>query len=328
MRLYAGQPGWAEELLAGARPSITIRAGVSRELKAIPYWRELLKLKARSLVYRRQTRRWLQLLNSHPAFSEYVRNWPRFLYKIYRPYLTATLPMDARLAVLASHYQFIFERGLGPVVAQASSSGVRLAACEGKGGLPYQLVLRTVGTCLEREGEMVMQLCQGEKLLYAVAFTFAWRGESHAVSIGCMQGGKTEGTLEAIRVATRELHGLRPKQLLVTLVRQLGYQAGCAQMLMVSNRNRVVKSAVRKGRVLADYDQLWLELGAEQMADGDFRLPCAALQAPNMEAIASKKRSEARKRHELVVALADALNARLGMREAGRCALAVSPASA
>ncbi|MGZ5199942.1 MAG: DUF535 family protein, partial [Telluria sp.] len=135
MRLYTGEPGWTEQLLAGAEPSITIRSGVSRELRAVPYWRELLKLKLRSLVHQEQTRRWLELLNSHPAFSEYVRNWPRFLYKVYRPYLTATLPMEARRAMLASHYQFMFSRGLGPMLVQASASGVKLAAFDGKSGV-------------------------------------------------------------------------------------------------------------------------------------------------------------------------------------------------
>jgi uncharacterized protein VirK/YbjX len=219
--------------------------------------------------------------------------------------------MDARLAVLASHYQFVFERGLGQVIAQACAGGVTLAQFEGKTGSAYQLVLRAVGTCLEREGELVLQLCQGEQVLYAVAFTFGWRGESHAVSIGCIQGGKAEGTMDAIRHATRELHGLRPKQLLVMLVRQLGYELGCAQMLLVSNANRAVRGAMRKGRVLADYDQFWTELGAECRPDGDFHLACAPLAAPDMESIPSKKRSEARKRHELMVAVVAAVNARL-----------------
>jgi uncharacterized protein VirK/YbjX len=311
VRLHSGRPGWAEELVAGARPSITIRSGVSPDLKALAYWRELIKLKARALAHHRHTRRWLQFLNSHPAFSEYVRNWPRFVYKIYRPYLSNTLPMEARLAVLASHYQFIFERGLGQAVAQASAGGVKLAQFDGKGGAAYHLVLQAVGTCLEREGELVLQLYQGEQLLYAVAFTFGWRGESHAVSIGCIQGGKAEGTLDAIRHATRDLHGLRPKQLLVTLVRQLGYELGCAQMLLVSNANRAVRGAMRKGRVLSDYDQFWAELGAQPQPDGDFRLACAPLMAPDMESIPSKKRSEARKRHELLATLVAAVNQRL-----------------
>lgn len=323
MRLYSGAPGWAEHMVATARPSVSIRSGVSRELKPVAYWRELLKLKLRSMAHRHETRRWLQLLNSHPAFSEYVRNWPRFLYKIYRPYLSMTVSMEARIALLASHYQFVFERGLGPMLMQASATGVRLATFEGKSGLPYQIKLRAVGTCLEREGEMVLQLWQGEMMLYAVAFTFGWRGEGHAVSIGCTQGGKAEGTMDAIRAATRDLHGLRPKQMLVSLVRQLGYEFGCGRLLLVSNQNRVVKSAMRKGRVLSDYDQVWEEMGAQRMDDGDFCLPCAPLPELDLESIPSKKRSEAKKRHELMATMANSINQRMGVvRRAPALALA------
>jgi hypothetical protein len=310
MRLYSNNAEFGEKLLAEARPSITIRSGVSRELAAVPYWRELLKLKARSLVHRRHTRRWLQLLNSHPAFSEYVQNWPRFLYKIYRPYLTSTLSMEARVAALASHYQFIFQRGLGPTVARASGAGVTVASCTGKNGTAYQLRLRAVGT-YEREGDLALQLCQDGTVLYTVAFTIAWRGEGMAVSIGCIQGGKGDSTLEAIRVATRELHGARPKQMLVTLVRHLGHGFGCRDLFMVSNANRVVHSAMRQGRVRADYDQLWEELGAERQLDGDWLLRCAPLPALDLEDVPSKKRSEARKRHEMMSELAAQLTRRL-----------------
>jgi uncharacterized protein VirK/YbjX len=76
-------------------------------------------------------------------------------------------------------------------------------------------------------------------------------------------------------------------------------------MVMVSNRNRVIYKAIRNGRVLADYDQLWEELGARKRADGDWELACAKVAAPDLESIPSKKRSEARKRHEVVSRLAD-----------------------
>jgi uncharacterized protein VirK/YbjX len=311
MRLYDDQPGWAERMVAHARPSITIRSGVSPDLPTVPYWRELLKLKARAMVHREHTRCWLRLLNSHPAFSEYVQTWPRFLYKIYRPYLTATLPMAARLAALASHYQFVFQRGLGPIVAQASRIAIPLAAVEGKTGAGYQVVLRSVGT-LEREGELTLQLCEGDRPLVSVAFTFAWRGESAAVSIGCIQGANSDGTLDAIRHATRELHGLRPKQLLVTLVRQLGHAFGCERLYLVSNENRVVRGAMRAGRVRSDYNQLWCELGAERQPDGDYLLPCAALRPLDLESVASNKRAAARRRHQTMAALVAAVTARLG----------------
>ncbi|TFW33449.1 DUF535 family protein [Massilia horti] len=311
MRLYNAEPGFAERLVATAQPSITIRSGISRDLPTIPYWRELLKLKARALAHRAQTQGWLQLLNSHPTFSEYVQNYPRFLYKIYRPYLTNTLPIEARLAVLASHYQFVFQRGLGDLVSQASRGPVVIASSAGKSGERYNVKLRAIGP-LEREGELVLQLCAGDETLYSVAFTFAWRGQCQTVNIGCIQGAKGGATLEAIRHATRDLHGARPKHLLVTLVRQLGHAFGCEQLRMVSNANRVVKSAMRQGRVRSDYDQLWIELGAQLQADGDFMLPCAPVAPLDLESIPSKKRSEARKRHELVATLANDVTVRLG----------------
>ena len=310
MRLYNNDPGFAARLIAGARPTISIRSGVAGSLPALPYWRELIKLKARSLVYPGHTRRWLQLLNSHPSFSEYVQAYPRMLYKIYRPYLTTALSMEARLAVLASHYQFVFARGLDELVGQASRRPVTLARYEGKGTATYEVALRAIGP-LEREGELVLQLWRDDKLLYSVAFTFAWRGEAYALNIGCIQGARCATTRDAIRTATRELHGMRPKQLLIALTRQLGWQVGCRDLRMVSNANRVVRSALRKGRVLADYDAVWTELGAARQADGDFLLPCAPLAAPDLESIPSRKRSEARKRHEMMAAMAAALNARL-----------------
>lgn len=304
MKLYREEPGWAERLIASAAPSVTLRSAVPPHLAGFKSVRELAKIRLRALLHPRQTPRWLQLLNAHPAFSEYVRNCPRFLYKVYRPYISHALDAEARLDAIRAHYEFMFRRGLGQTLARACLGPVVLAEAEGRSGLRYQIQLRTV-TMFDREGELVLQLTQDDKALYTVAFTIAPRNGRPAVSIGCIQGGKTKDAREAIRAATRELHGIRPKQLMATLVRQLGHAYGCERMLMVSNRNRVIYKAIRNGRVLADYDQLWEEMGATVRPDGDWELDCAPVAAPNMENIPSKKRSEARKRHELVSDLAN-----------------------
>jgi uncharacterized protein len=304
MKLYREEHGWTERLIASAAPSVTLRSAVPPHLRGFKSVRELAKIQLRAVLHPRQTPQWLRLLNAHPAFSEYVRNCPRFLYKIYRPYISHVLDADARLEAIRAHYDFMFRRGLGQTLARASLGPVVLAEAAGKSGLPYQIHLRTVNM-FDREGELVLQLTQDDKALFTVAFTVAPRDGRPAVSVGCIQGGKTEDAREAIRAATRDLHGIRPKQLMATLVRQLGHDYGCERMLMVSNRNRVIYKAIRHGRVLADYDQLWDELGARKRADGDWELDCAPVAAPDLESIPSKKRSEARKRHELVSRLAN-----------------------
>jgi uncharacterized protein VirK/YbjX len=159
--------------------------------------------------------------------------------------------------------------------------------------------MRGPGT-VEREGELVLQLVCGNDLVYSVAFSFCQSGQHVAPGIGCLQGPQGDDGLARIREATRELHGLRPKNLMVRLVRQIGHDAGCEDLILVGNRNRTVNSASRKGKVHADYDALWREMGATQRTDGDFHLACENLPQPVMEDIASKKRSEAKKRHQLL----------------------------
>ena len=306
MKLYREEHGWAERMVASAAPSVTLRSALPPHLAGFKSVRELAKIRLRAVLHPRQTPRWLHLLNAHPAFSEYVRNCPRFLYKVYRPYISHALDANERLEAIRAHYDFMFRRGLRETLARASVGPVVLAEAAGKSGLPYQVQLRTVNM-FDREGELVLQLTQDDKTLYTVAFTVAPRDGRLAVSVGCIQGGKTEDAREAIRTATRELHGIRPKQLMATLVRQLGHEYGCERMVLVSNRNRVIYKAIRNGRVLADYDQLWDELGARKRGDGDWELDCAPVAAPDLDSIPSKKRSEARKRHEVVSKLADAV---------------------
>jgi uncharacterized protein VirK/YbjX len=313
MKLYRNEIGWAERLVATATPSVILRSAVPPHLSRIPFARELAKIRLRALLHWKQTPDWLELLNSHPAFSEYVRTYPKFLYKVYRPYLSHAMNPAQRLETIRAHYGFMFRRGLGQTIARASNGPVLLGEAMGKSGLAYQVQLRTVNM-FEREGELALQLVQDGKVLYTVAFAIAPRDGVPAINLGCLQGGKTEDAREAIRLATRDLHGIRPKQLMANLVQQLGHDYGCERMVMVSNRNRVIYKAIRNGRVLADYDQLWQELGARARADGDFELDCTALAAPDLENIPSKKRSEAKKRHELVRSLAAAVSVSLRAR--------------
>ena len=305
MNLLEQRDAWAALPARSANAAVTLRLGVSEHLAPIPYVRERIKLQFRAWVHGVHTRRWLDVLNSHPAFVDYVRHCPRLIQKIYRPYLTSHLDMGQRLAVLASHYRFIFRHGLGATVAQAANSGVPLGETVGKTGSRYRIVLRAVEP-MEREGELVLQLFDASTLIYSVAFTFSDVEGFGMVSIGCIQGPKGGDGRALIRNATRELHGTRPKQLLVSLVSQLGYELGCTQLRLVSNANRVVHRAMRQGRVLADYDQLWREMGSVMRCDGDFQLACAPPPALELDKICSKKRSEARKRHQLTVALAAA----------------------
>jgi len=280
--------------------------------------RETIKLSARAMLHRQAADGWLQLLNSSPLFKDLVADHPRMIYKIFRPYFSNTMGYDARLNLLSEHYRFILRQGLGPLTALASKDKVVLARVTGKGGLPYHIQLAAVEP-MEREGELVLQLVASAKpgegedqtIVYNCAFSFHQGERGMVLGVGCMQGPRGDHGLQAIKDATRELHGLRPKNMMVKLLGQIGYALGCSELRLVGNANRTVCRSVRQGKVHADYDALWQELDATVRADGDYRLPCEALAEPDLAAIASKKRSEARKRHDTLATLADAITASL-----------------
>ena len=293
---------------ASMNSPITLHCGLRAELKGFAYLRESLKLSVRALLNRRQTGPWLALLNSHPLFAQMLPACPRLVNKIYRDYFSTTLRCADRLDVLRTHYGVVIREGLAPLVARAASGPVELCRLQARFDPGYRIALRA-GALLCREGELVLQLTHDTDLVYSLAFSFLPDGDGVAIGIGCLQGAPSG--LERIRSATRELHGMRPKNLLVQMARQIGHDLGCAQLILVSNRNRVVTSATRQGKVHADYDTLWQELRADRRPDGDFNLACDALAAPLMEEIASNKRSQARKRHAMLVAAMAAMRAQL-----------------
>ncbi|MET3135005.1 uncharacterized protein VirK/YbjX [Oxalobacteraceae bacterium GrIS 1.11] len=289
---------------------ITLRSCLSETPRGMYYVRDIIKLQLRALFNRRQTSDWLHLLNSSPVLGELARACPRLIQKIYRPYFSHTMDCQARLALLSEHYRFIARHGLGPIVAQATRHPVPLAVIEGKSGAVYQIELRAINA-MEREGELILQLRCGPSVIYSTAFSFMKAEHRMSVGIGCMQGPTGADSLALVREATRDLHGLRPKNLMLRLVRQLGHDFHCQAVILVGNPNRTVRQAAKKGLVFADYDALWLEMGAHARGDGNFELACEALPAPVMEAIASKKRSEARKRHETLQGIIHAMRASL-----------------
>lgn len=291
---------WDEAaLIRRGQRTVTLASSIAPTLARLPRWREWLKIHLRALAQPGPTQRWLALLNSHPALLECVALEPTAVRKIYRPYLTATLNTEQRLAVLTSHYAFMFSHGLAAMLAQACRSGFHLAHIAGKTGIPYAVQLRAVGTC-GREGELVLQLCCAGAVVYSVAFTFSTEAGVALVSIGCVQGPRGADAMAAIKQATRELHGLRAKALLVGLVQQLGDALGCAELRLVGNANRTPGPALESGVVRADYEQLWHELGAAPRSDGDFTLPCCPLAPLVLEDVVQKRRSEARKRHQML----------------------------
>ncbi|AMO99629.1 hypothetical protein CAter10_1881 [Collimonas arenae] len=251
------------------------------------------------MTQRQVTQSWLGYWSATPARIQLAKATPRLLQKIYRPYQSLRLSdRQDRLNLLVNHYDFIFQQGLDALVLCASTAPVSLGSFIGKSGTVYDIQLASVAT-LDREGELTLMLCGDRQHLFSIAFTFHQDNLTPSIGIGCLQGPRGVDKQERVRSATRDMFGLRPKSLMVRLVREIGHAYGCKNLILVGNQNRVLFHQVRTGKVLANYDDFWQEIGATVRPDGDYQICCDKIPPPDLASIASHKRSEARRRIEL-----------------------------
>jgi uncharacterized protein VirK/YbjX len=256
------------------------------------------KLVVRGILHFRRTQRWLAYWNSTPMRVELAKAMPKLLPKIYRPYQSLRLRSRERIDVLISHYDFICLHGLEPLILTATRSPALLGSFTGKSGAAYELRL-SAASQLEREGELILQLYCDQRPLFSIAFTFYNSDASWCVGIGCLQGPKGSDAQERVRNATRDMFGLRPKALMLRLAREIGRTCGCTKAILVGNENRVLVRQIRTGKLLADYDDFWREMGALRRPDGDYQIPCDNIRLSNPMDVPSHKRSETRKRMAL-----------------------------
>ncbi|RAM62385.1 hypothetical protein RB25_04235 [Herbaspirillum rubrisubalbicans] len=253
-----------------------------------------IKLHARSLLHPHQTRRWLDFWNMTSTHAALAVASPRLLHKIYRPYQSLRLRRPERLEILTSHYDFIIRRGLAPLVLQAAHQHIPIGQFQGKSGDTYEVRLAAMDN-LDHEGELILHLYRDEQHLFSTAFTICRQHQGWIVRLGCIQGSRAADSREQIRRATRDMFGLRPKSLMIRLVRAIGAGYGCQRVLLVGNGNRVTNRRGKRDHVHADYDAFWQEIGAARRSDGDYELPCEEA-LTDINALPSRKRAEARQR--------------------------------
>jgi uncharacterized protein VirK/YbjX len=276
------------------------------ELMSTGHHRPTLKDRAKLLlgaaVYPTETKRWKRYVQAHPVLRDLAPAFPRIVHKIYRPYLSNHLNCRERVAALMGHYTAIGDARLGHVVRRAALVPVALAEFSGKSGAGVSLHLSAISVA-HREGELALLLSSQGQTIYTLSFSLLRHEGALHIALGGLQGLRASDGAAVIRRLTRELHGCRPKNFMVAVLRQLGACLGCDKLVLVSNRNRIVVNWRRSARISSDYDATWHELKALPRDDGNFELPCQAAASRDIESVPAHKRSEMRKRVALLSAV-------------------------
>jgi uncharacterized protein VirK/YbjX len=242
--------------------------------------------------------RWMRTLAFTPMLRRMAQRYPRLGIKVFRPYVSRRLSCAARQEILVTHYRLWHRAGLSDLIERAAGEPQTLCTITGKSGTAYGLELH--GNALQcREGESLLYLRAQGAILYRAAFTLLFDNGRPAIHIGVVQGQRSDDAADAVRRATRELYGCRPKNLLVSALRALGHDFGCDCCIGIADANRVLaKGAQNTGD--GQYDAMWTEIGAERRTDGDFVMPCTDIVDTSLADVPSKKRAEVRRKFALL----------------------------
>jgi len=264
--------------------------------------KDRLKIYLGALLHPTQTQRWLNFVSAHPVLMGAVREHPKLLSKIYRPYFSRRLGCARRVELLMDHYGFMLEQGLEPVLARAARENLVLCQLQGKSGATFQVELSAVHEG-HREGDLCLRLMLDGEMVFSASFVFMRRHGKPCVAIGRLQGGRCEGSRELVRRATKDFYGCRPGVVLVQAVRQIGASLGCERLILISNRDRVALNPWRRRKISSNYDALWGEIGARPSDCGNFELRCDEVPQPVLEEVPSRKRTEVKRKFAMLDAM-------------------------
>lgn len=254
-----------------------------------------LKYLARSLCMLPQHQRFLATIADDPVMSAYRQRDPRLLERHMHRYVNAHWHRRDRLTYLQQHYRFAkahLPPGLYELVYAMGHAS--LGSLTAKDGSLLTLCLRPpiYKGC---EGELCLQLCDvNEDPLYSIVFSIA--DELPTMMIGCLQGPRGENAKEVVRELTRLLHGMRPKQLMLSLVYAFAGHYGIERLVAISNDAHPLR---RSGRPLySDYDAFWEEQRGRRIGGGWYALPGSLTHKSEAE-VPSNHRAAFRRREAL-----------------------------
>ncbi|MBD8898262.1 DUF535 family protein [Rhodanobacter sp. DHG33] len=266
------------------------------------------KYVARCLAMLREQLDFLTFIENEPALWAFRRRDPRMLERHLHRYLNRGWHRSQRLQAIRRHYHHVLAAMPAPLFRAVYVEGIaRLGLLKLKDSRRLVLSLRPP-IFFGCEGELCVQLADElGNPLYRVVVTVI---DDKTLAIGCIQGPVGADAKEIVRELTRNLHGLRPRSLMLALVGAMARHWGLSRLLAVGNAAHPLRRPHHS--FTADYDAYWQEQQGTEVDGGWYELPLqprhkTEADVPSQHRSAFRKREAIRREAERL--LVDALSA-------------------
>jgi|GEM_PF-15700 len=279
------------------------------------------RVKRLKFIYRTMSRfsiwgQWREFLRSSPL-GGIAAHFPRLYEKPFRPYLHKDLIRTDCYRVLREHYLFLQHHAPGKFVESLLKNRPFILNESSVGELAEPLLLNlTYAKHMQQEGELTLSIGWPDSLdtlhdhrwISSLTFLVQYGASGWEILVGGVQGGHSDKSKEDVKLATHCFHGLRPKHLLIHLLREIAATWGISRIYAIGDEAHCLRSRRYRGRIhfMSSYDELWRDVDGRPAANGFYSLPVEQHRRP-LEEVASRKRSQYRKRY----ALMDSIDAEL-----------------
>jgi uncharacterized protein VirK/YbjX len=244
--------------------------------------------------------------HDQPEMKGFAHANPRLVFRALTSYMSVRWGLARRTKVIQDTYLFVVHRGGFLAEAMRRPEGMTLAELDLDRGQKARIRIGSDAQ-FRKEGEisLFLELEGVSGPVTGMALSLEHE-EGWVARIGGFQGRKG-GDEDTIKLATKAMHGLRPKNLMVLLAQELVQVLGLSRLCGVGNgiqvfRARMNNPLVPVRNIRFDFDALWQEVGGVPREDGWFDLP---LSTPRRgpDDIKPNKRSMYAKRYAFLDAL-------------------------
>ena len=236
---------------------------------------------------------------SDPLLDRAMAKFPMMEGAMYWPYINHQWQPKKSLDVIEQHYKLL---ATGPkLLVDSIDTDVTLVDLK---DFFNSLSLRLEkASWFVREGEVVLSAFVGDERLYSLAFTLGIEDGQAVAYVGALQGRSLEHAQDTYKEMTHAMHGMRPRDFMVTSFKMLCVALNIETFWGVSSECRQHNGAYFKGshvqKIAADYDEVWQEHGGAPTGSGFFAVS-TQVRYRDLAEIASKKRAQYRRRYAML----------------------------
>jgi uncharacterized protein VirK/YbjX len=251
--------------------------------------------------------------SDNPLLLREQREFPALREFIVRPYVNRHWGLRRRLHEIANHYTLV--QRCVPFFDLHNGEWRDLTQYE-VGGKPLRIVMDRP-TWMRGEGQLALSLFYGRDRIYTAMLHLSGTPDNLQLVVGNLQGDGRD-RLALYKTLTKLMHGMRPRDFLIHVVRILASELQCSELLGIQDTAHRSAHRLSRAAKVATYDEMWLEHGAlSKPGSGFFSLPPGLRKHPAQD-IPANKRAVYRRRYQLLDELQLTLRERVGAKKGYR----------